>query len=72
VLLDACRMPLTLQGAQVAVKVTVCYEVAFVALQLLCHLADARLPLSRAARIEGRHMAGVGLMAFVIAVRGQS
>jgi hypothetical protein len=51
------------------VKVTVCYEAAFVALQLLCHLADGCLPLSRAARIEARHIFGVLLMAFVILVR---
>jgi hypothetical protein len=58
-----------LQGAQVAVKLNVCYEVTFVAFQLLCHLGDARLPLSRASRIEARHMLGVIIMAFVILVR---
>lgn len=57
-----------LQGAQVAVKVTMCYEAAFVALQLLCHLGDAKLPLSRAARIKARHVIGVFMMIFVILV----
>jgi len=54
-----------------AVKVTVCYEMAFVALQLLCHLTDTRLPISRAARIELRHIAVAVLMAFIIVVSGQ-
>ncbi|KAF8062027.1 glucuronosyltransferase [Scenedesmus sp. PABB004] len=53
-------------GAQVAVKLTVCYEVAFVALQVACHLADSRLPVSRAARIQGRHVCVACLMAFVV------
>jgi hypothetical protein len=60
---------LPLQGAEVAVKVLVCYEAAFVTFQLLCHLADAKLPLSRAARIEARHMIGAATMVFVILVR---
>jgi hypothetical protein len=46
----------------------VCYEAAFVALQLLCHLGDAKLPISRAARIEARHMIGVAIMVFIILV----
>eukprot|EP00775_Hariotina_reticulata_P012603 gene12603-12734_t len=53
-------------GAQLAVKVTVCYELAFVTLQVICHLADARLPVSRAARIELRHVVVALLMLFIV------
>ncbi|KAF8057260.1 DPB2 [Scenedesmus sp. PABB004] len=53
-------------GQQVAPKVTVCHLAAFVAMQLVCHLGDARLPLSRAARIELRHVGVACLMVFVI------
>jgi len=56
------------QGEQVAVKADLCYLVSFVVLQLVCHLADAKLPVSRPARIKLRHTAVLLLMALMIVV----
>jgi hypothetical protein len=52
----------------VAVKVQACYSAAFLALQLICHLLDKRLPLSRAGRIQFRHAAIAVLLALTIVV----
>jgi hypothetical protein len=52
----------------VAVKVQACYSAAFLALQLICHLLDKRLPLSRAGRIELRHAAIAVILASTIVV----
>jgi len=40
-------------------------------LQLICHLSDARLPISRAARIELRHVVVALLMLFIVVVSEQ-
>eukprot|EP00775_Hariotina_reticulata_P005030 gene5030-5272_t len=56
----------TFPGEQVAVKADLCYLVSFVVLQLVCHLADAKLPVSRPARIKLRHTAVLLFMALVI------
>jgi hypothetical protein len=56
------------QDMAVPVKLQACFSSAFFCTQLACHLLDRRLPLSRAQRIELRHLAVSCIMAFIIIV----
>jgi hypothetical protein len=56
------------QGEQVAVKSDLCYLVSFVTFQLICHLLEAKLPISRPARIKIRQITLMILVALTIVV----
>lgn len=71
---DSCRTPPAprprpiRQEWNLAVRLQACYSAVFVAFQLISHLVDRRMPLSRPGRTLFRHAVVSCLLAFIIVV----